>query len=494
MKYAIVSFLESLSTPLALVSRAREVVYCNKAMREFFGVSASQIVGRRLVWTTQPLLHSHSALSGEQAAPPMATQPAVSDDADAALARAMRLLCPPPEAFAGTWIRRRLESENASGEVLAITFLPLRGRRSTRRDVAGDHAVLVHLEPLADEESAHANRPLTPFPLEREEVEEVRETLAAIREFQRRDTATFTLLGHSPQLEVLRRQQQLAARSTVSVVIVGESGTPVQRLAESIHWGRPEGEIGMLLTLDAATLQGDYLLEMVATFRQRYEVNRLRLHTLVLREGDAIARDVVPSLREHLAHFPPHLRLIVTSSRHPTVWPEAWGLGVATMALVIPPLRERAKDIPLLAQAALEEWNARSDRRQIAGIASDALDLLIAAPWEGNDAELARAVDEACSRAPATLLTAADLPERFRLPHAVAQTPPPPESARSIPTSTLDEYLARLEREAIERALRKARGNKAQAARELGISRTRLLHKIHALPKCRKTGKTKSQV
>ncbi|MGL4941842.1 MAG: helix-turn-helix domain-containing protein [Thermoguttaceae bacterium] len=447
MKTSLFSFLKSLATPVAFVSRAREIVYANDAMLTWCGVTSQQIVGRRL-------------------APATANAAPSADDTPVLAA-----LEPPPEALRGEWIRCHRATPTNTDDVCTVTFIPLHSRRKSRSDEG--NAVLVIVE--------DGSLPVTLFSYEREETSELREILAEVRSVQQREATTFTILGMSPALEALRRQQQLAARATVPVVIVGEHGTPFLRLAESIHWGRQESEIGMLLTLDAAVIEGEYLIEMVETFRRRYTPNSARIHTLVLRDGDAISSSAATTLLEHIAHFPPHLRLIVTSKQPPSAWPDPWGLGVATMLLAIPPLKERRDDISLLAQNTIEEWNASTHEHQIAGVASDALDILVAATWNGNDAELARAIEEACQRATSTLIAVADLPEYLRLEGVAtsAATTTSNQTQIAWPDGlTLDAYLHKIELETITRAVEDAHGNKTQAARTLGISRTRLIQRL----------------
>ena len=146
--------------------------------------------------------------------------------------------------------------------------------------------------------------------------------------------------------------------------------------------------------------------------------------------------------------------------------------ALSTIVIELPPLAGRREDLPLLAQLFLEELNAAT-RRQIGGFTPAALDLLDAHAWPGNLDELAQAVAEAHRRATGREIDVADLPERLRLVgQAVAQARRPEE------TIVLDEYLGRVERELIRRALARAKGNKARAARLLGLTRPRLYRRM----------------
>jgi DNA-binding NtrC family response regulator len=93
--------------------------------------------------------------------------------------------------------------------------------------------------------------------------------------------------------------------------------------------------------------------------------------------------------------------------------------------------------------------------------------------WPGNLDELARVVAEAHRRVEGPQVGAGDLPDRIRLAAEAAAYPPRPEE-----TIVLDEFLAGVERELIRRALAQAKGNKAKAARLLGMTRPRLYRRL----------------
>jgi DNA-binding NtrC family response regulator len=145
---------------------------------------------------------------------------------------------------------------------------------------------------------------------------------------------------------------------------------------------------------------------------------------------------------------------------------------VGTLVIRLPPLAERREDIPLLLQLAVEERNAEHER-QFRGFAPEAVDALVAYPWPGNVAELRRIVAEAASQAAGREITVADLPQRLSQAAAVARRPP-----RTDEPIVLAEFMTKIERQLIERALAQAKGNKARAARLLGLTRPRLYRRM----------------
>jgi len=124
----------------------------------------------------------------------------------------------------------------------------------------------------------------------------------------------------------------------------------------------------------------------------------------------------------------------------------------------IPPLRERREDIVTLAQAFLEE-RARSSGGVRVELTPAATDTLIRHEWPGNVRELHNALERATIVCEDGLIRAQDL-----------YLAPPPMISVMVDNTELNV----VERQAIERAMHSVSGNKARAARQLGISRTQL--------------------
>ena len=129
----------------------------------------------------------------------------------------------------------------------------------------------------------------------------------------------------------------------------------------------------------------------------------------------------------------------------------------------LPPLAEHPQDIPLLAQWFLEAGNVAGEK-QLAGFTAEAVEQLLAYPWPGNVDELAQFVRQACAAATGPRVPAAALPEQIRLTADAAASPP-----REEESLVLDDFLAEIEKELLQLALPRAKGNKTQAARLLGL-------------------------
>ncbi|MBN1556554.1 MAG: sigma-54-dependent Fis family transcriptional regulator [Lentisphaerae bacterium] len=146
-------------------------------------------------------------------------------------------------------------------------------------------------------------------------------------------------------------------------------------------------------------------------------------------------------------------------------------LDVVTITL--PPLAERADDIPLLCDHFLREA-CRKNAKTIDGLTPDALHLLTAYSWPGNVRELRNTIEKMVVLARGPRLTARDVPrnivEEVRGPGAVSRGTLLPAAA---PAS-----LAGAEKQLIFDALKRHGNNRTRAAQELGISRRTLHRKL----------------
>jgi transcriptional regulator with PAS, ATPase and Fis domain len=134
--------------------------------------------------------------------------------------------------------------------------------------------------------------------------------------------------------------------------------------------------------------------------------------------------------------------------------------------IVVPPLRERRGDIPALIAYSLRRFNERF-RREVKGIAPDAMAALTAYDFPGNVRELENLLERAFA------LGARDEIERANLPELSVKVEPPP-AASTEPLPTLDQA----ERDLIARALDRFRNDKEQAARALGLTVRTLYRRI----------------
>jgi two-component system response regulator AtoC len=134
----------------------------------------------------------------------------------------------------------------------------------------------------------------------------------------------------------------------------------------------------------------------------------------------------------------------------------------------LPPLRDRIADILPLSEAFLEEVG-RSLGRPPSGLTREATRAMLAYPWPGNVRELRNALERAAILSDGGLIAA----EHLSLPIDGDRTPDrTPELLAAVASSTTD--LSVIEHQAIAQVLQQVGGNKSEAARRLGLSRTQL--------------------
>jgi two-component system response regulator HydG len=144
---------------------------------------------------------------------------------------------------------------------------------------------------------------------------------------------------------------------------------------------------------------------------------------------------------------------------------------LSVMAIRLVPLRARREDIPYLSAVFLREVTERL-KRPLIGMTAAAERTLLEGPWPGNIRELRNVIERACLLSDGKMLSERDV--RAAMPPAVAMPTAPvlTESALPASASTWDPiFLTDAQRTQVEHALRESGGNKAAAARLLGISR-----------------------
>lgn len=437
--------LDAASQPLYVLDEDRRIVFFNAAFRRWLGAVADELVGRRCTY--------HSAAE------------AIGADALATI------LCPPPAAFSGKRCNGLIVREDGQGQLVRrqATFLPL-----------GDVAELIAVIAVVDEldlpdefeASLHDGQELS-------ESQVLHESLRKFHQEQAADYSMDRLVGTSAAIRRARSQASLAAETRTCVNIVGPQGSGKDRLARTIHFGAHGQNAGTIVPLDCSVLGGDLVRSTtIALAAQDEDTERPGRNTLLLNGAETISSDAQRELARILFDRPFPLRTIATSTRRLVElarkgeYDKTLALGLSTLEIELPPLAERIEDLPLLTQAFIEQINAEGGK-QIGGAAAETLDLLSGYGWPENADELAKTIAHAHDCVEGPEIRPVDIPERIRLALDASARPRPQEM-----TIQLDEYLAEIERELIERAMTQAKGNKTKAASLLGLNRPRLYRRL----------------
>ena len=303
-----------------------------------------------------------------------------------------------------------------------------------------------------------------------------------------------SIIGKTPVMEEMFTLIQQVAPSRATVLIQGESGTGKELVAHAIHGLSPRAQ-GPFIAVHCAALPQTLLESELfghekGAFTGAVERRRGRFE---LAEGGTLFLDEIseidPTLQVKLLRvleerkfervggqetLEADIRLLTATNRDLAQRAQEgkfrqdlfFRLNVVT--LTIPPLRDRADDIPLLVQAFLKEL-ARENNKPIEDITPEAMSMLMAHPWPGNVRELRNVMERMVVLSRGNKLTGRDLPPGIR---AVV---PGPIKAGLNPASSLEEA----NRQMIISALNAQKGNRTRAARQLGISRRTLHRKLH---------------
>jgi DNA-binding NtrC family response regulator len=307
------------------------------------------------------------------------------------------------------------------------------------------------------------------------------------------------LVGGSAAMERLRRQAALTAAMRAPVHILGEPGSGRRLLARAIHDAGSRAREAFI-ECDCTVFPGPLLRGLILGRRgaaargsRAPEIGlaqRADRGTLYLTHAEGIDEDLAADLAGVLQDglLRPiggrrdekvEVRLIVATGPHATGriarnLPLVLAQRLTQIRLVLPPLRDRVEDIPaLVAQFVRVDAPPAKTRRSIS-FTPEALDLLQAQPWPGNVLELRQVVRWIVLRGSAFKIEA----EQVATALASAGRSPdagPDASRNKLPT------LRAVEEAAIRRALELTQGNKAEAARLLGIHRNTLILKAKSL-------------
>jgi transcriptional regulator with PAS, ATPase and Fis domain len=304
----------------------------------------------------------------------------------------------------------------------------------------------------------------------------------------------------------MRRLYELAtrvARGTISVLVVGETGTGKEVLAELIHTHSPRAA-GPLVRINCAAF-AETLIESELFGHEKGAftgAQRERAGLLEAADGGTVVLDEVgettPAIQAKLLRVleeravlrvgastprPIDVRFVAATNRDLEGEIETGRFRrdlyfrLAGVVLAIPPLRDRPDDLVALAERFAAEAAARIDRPP-PRLSPGALAALRAHPWPGNVRELRNVIERAVLLADGDELTAEHLPFAAAAP-ATGSTPDP---------AALPSALAALERQRIVEALEAAHGNQTRAAAALGMPLRTLVKRLdqYNLPRPRK--------
>jgi len=303
------------------------------------------------------------------------------------------------------------------------------------------------------------------------------------------------LVGNSPKARELRERVLQLASSDVTVLISGETGSGKELVANLLH-RNGSGKQGPFVVVGCSTIPASLAeSELFGHVKGAFSgalaahlglVRAAHAGTLFLDDVGSLSLDLQAKLLRVLQQrsvrpigatqeLPTDFRLLA-STTVPLLdlvkqgsFREDLYYRLAVVEIAVPSLRDREHDALLLAELFLQEASARLGKT-VRSISTAAARALLAYRWPGNVRELKNAIDYAVTVAAFDHLSESDLPEAL-------------QARRSQPGDVRadDPRWSAVERQHIEAVLRSVDGNRARAARLLGIDRRTLHRKLDRL-------------
>lgn len=311
------------------------------------------------------------------------------------------------------------------------------------------------------------------------------------------------LVGKSHKMLEVYRTIGTVAMGDSTILIIGESGTGKELVARAIHQASLRRDRPFVSINCGAFPETLLESELFGYFKGAFTGavgNKKGL--LETAEGGSIfldeVGDMTPAMQVKLLRVlqerklrplggtqevPVDVRVIAATNRDLKTamaagqFREDLYYRIAVITIDLPPLRERADDIDLLAFHFLSVNSERSGKR-IFGISREALNCLENYPWPGNVRELENTIERAVA------LETTEAIQLERLPDVVRMLPPPAlRDSMPLPDGpfNLEELLQNMERDIISRVLKHTGGNQTLAAEYLKLTKPSLRHRIQTL-------------
>lgn len=330
------------------------------------------------------------------------------------------------------------------------------------------------------------------------------------REEWRRQVARYSgrLLGKSPSMARIFHVIEQVAPTNSTVLITGETGTGKDQVAREIHaqsrrgnkplvkvdcaslpeslleselFGHVKGSFtgaikdrkGRFELADDATIFLDEIGEMSSSAQQR--LLRILQDSELERVGSSntirVDVRVIAATNKELQE-----RILQNKFREDLYY------RLRVVQIQIPPLRERKEDIPIMAQSFLKRYSDETGK-ELREFSSEVMEIFFTYSWPGNVRELQHAVEHAAIFAKGSQVTVKDLPQEIL---SGGYTPvkvdiPQPQTNKNQIVITVGSTLEDAELEIIRKTLERAGGNKEEAARILGLSRSSLYRRLPKL-------------
>jgi len=319
-----------------------------------------------------------------------------------------------------------------------------------------------------------------------------------------------SMIGHSPVMQELFNKILRAANSDATVLITGESGVGKELVARSLHENSPRCDAPYIQVHCAALPETLLESELFGYAKGAFTgANTDRMGRFEAANGGTILLDEIGEIPlniqvkllrvlqerevERLGENEPRkvdVRILAATNKDLSqmvqqgTFREDLYYRLRVLPVQVPALKERQGDIPLLVYKLLEELMTRYNRGDIQ-VAQESIDLMESHNWPGNIREMSNALEYAMVHLDGTVILPRHLPPEIAYTTTVA-------AASLIPSQIIPQQVTQVppdktyyrpaqpdeEKRQIIQALSNAGGNRSQAAKTLGMSRTTLWKRI----------------
>lgn len=332
--------------------------------------------------------------------------------------------------------------------------------------------------------------------------------LTHLEDIDKRETRSYfhRFVGKSKPMQRVYALIESVGKVDTTVLITGESGTGKELVADALHEESPRKN-RPLVKVDCTAIPEELLeSELFGHKKGSFTgADRDRLGRILQADGGTLFLDEIGDISSRMqlrllrflqertfypvGHDQPiqvDVRVITATNAdlkekvRRDQFREDLYFRLRVVDIILPPLRERKEDIPLLAHHFLTIFDNKMGKG-VNGFSDSVMQLLINHSWPGNIRELEHVIERACVLCTGDTITSDHLPvdimnaekPRKMVPEPAVQQP---AQVEPISTSALDSEEEEIAR--ILDALRRTAGNKAKAARLLGVDRSTLYRKI----------------
>jgi two-component system response regulator PilR (NtrC family) len=324
------------------------------------------------------------------------------------------------------------------------------------------------------------------------------------------DATRTGIIGNSKSMQYLKQQIAKLARSQAPVFISGESGSGKELVARAIHAQGPRKDREFVAincgAIPAELMEREFFGHRKGSFTG---ADQDKIGLFQAAHGGSLFLDEIADLPLHMqvkllraiqeksirpvgaqTEIPVDIRLLSATHKNLTqevsrgTMRQDLYYRINVIEVQVPPLRERADDIPLLADFILRNI-ARTNGHPQATLSRAALDALQRHAFPGNVRELENLLQRACALADNAVIEPGDLPDLtfsgMDMDDSGADMEMSADAEDQDTPFSLEKHLEKIEREAIEKALVESRWNRTAAAKKLGMSFRSLRYRLKKL-------------